>query len=224
MNVFFDENKPAKVIVADDHALIRFGLIKVLSTLSILEIIDEASDGLELIEKCKTKNPDMILIDIFMPEMNELEAIPIVRRICPDANIIAFSGFDDAEIVEAAINSGADGFLTKDLSPSKLKEAILKVISGKKVFSQNVIDSLNKKKEKKLQFDFQHMITKKEEIILELVSKGYTNLDISQKLNLSKRTIESHRYNLMKKLDLKTAHQLLSFAIYFFTSKQSIVK
>jgi DNA-binding NarL/FixJ family response regulator len=92
------------------------------------------------------------------------------------------------------------------------------------VFSQNVIDSLNKKKEKKLQFDFQHIITKKEEIILELVSKGYTNLDISQKLNLSKRTIESHRYNLMKKLDLKTAHQLLSFAIYFFTSKQSIVK
>lgn len=122
MSLFFDENKPCRVVVADDHALIRFGLIKILSQLPILNILDEASNGVELIEKCKILKPDLILIDIFMPIMNGIEAIPIIREICPEASIIAFSGFDDAEIVETAINAGADGFLTKDLPPSKLRK------------------------------------------------------------------------------------------------------
>jgi len=212
--MLYSETNPIKLVIVDDHEIFRFGVRKVLSTIRIVEIVGEGSNGLEAIELAERFRPDVIFLDIFMPKMNGIEAIPEIRKISPESYIVMLTAFEDFLHIERALTAGADGYLTKGISPEILQEAILKVVEGERVFSKSIIKLLS---EHRVSYDESNdlnvSITKREEEILKLIAQGLTNNEISEKLGLSVRTVESHRYNLIKKLNLKNASQLVKFAV-----------
>jgi len=212
--MLYSETNPIKLVIVDDHEIFRFGVRKLLSTIRIVEIVGEGSNGLEAIELAERFRPDVIFLDIFMPKMNGIEAIPEIRKISPESYIVMLTAFEDFLHIERALTAGADGYLTKGISPEILQEAILKVVEGERVFSKSIIKLLS---ERRVSYDESNdlnvSITKREEEILKLIAQGLTNNEISEKLGLSVRTVESHRYNLIKKLNLKNASQLVKFAV-----------
>lgn len=212
--MLYSESNPIRLAVVDDHEIFRFGVRKLLSTIRILEIVAEGINGQEAIEIAEKYHPDVFFLDIFMPKMTGIEAIPEIRRVSPDSYIIMLTAFEDFLHIEKALTAGADGYLTKGISPQILQEAVFKVVEGERVFSKSIVKLLS---ERKMNYDETNdlnvSITKREEEILKLIAQGLTNSEISNKLGLSIRTVESHRYNLIKKLNLRNASQLVKFAV-----------
>lgn len=212
--MLYSESNPIKVVIVDDHEIFRFGVKKLLSTIRIIEIVGEGANGIEAIEQAKIHQPDVVFLDIFMPKMNGIEAIPEIRRVSPQTFILMLTAFEDFLHLEKALTAGADGYLTKGISPQILQEAVQKVLEGERVFSKSIMKILS---ERRMTYDETNdlnvSITKREEEILKYIALGLTNNEISEKLNLSVRTVESHRYNLIKKLNLKNASQLVKFAV-----------
>lgn len=212
--MLYSESNPIKVVIVDDHEIFRFGVKKLLSTIRIIEIVGEGANGIEAIEQAKIHQPDVVFLDIFMPKMNGIEAIPEIHRVSPQTFILMLTAFEDFLHLEKALTAGADGYLTKGISPQILQEAVQKVLEGERVFSKSIMKLLS---ERRMTYDETNdlnvSITKREEEILKYIALGLTNNEISEKLNLSVRTVESHRYNLIKKLNLKNASQLVKFAV-----------
>lgn len=210
----YSMENPIKLMVVDDHEIFRVGVSKLLSIDKTIQIVAEASNGLEAISEAEIHQPDVIFLDIFMPKMDGVTAIPRIREKSPDSRIIMLTAFEDFGHIEMALSAGADGYLTKGVSSVILQEAVEKVLNGERVFSKSIVKLLT---DRKIYFDDSEdanvSITKKEELVLKLIAEGLTNKEISDRLNLSIRTVESHRYNLLKKLNLKTASQLVRFAI-----------
>lgn len=212
--MLYSETNPIKLVIIDDHEIFRYGVRKLLSTIRDVEILGEGSNGLEAIELAERYHPDVIFLDIFMPKMNGIEAIPEIRKVSPESYIVMLTAFEDFMHIERALSAGADGYLTKGISPEILHEAILKVVNGQRVFSKSIMKLLS---DRRFSYDETNdsnvSITKREEEILKLIAQGLTNNEISEQLGLSVRTVESHRYNLIKKLNLKNASQLVKFAV-----------
>ena len=212
--MLYSETNPIRLVIVDDHEIFRYGVRKLLSTIRIVEILGEGSNGEEAIQLAERYRPDVIFLDIFMPKMNGIEAIPEIRKISPETFIVILTAFEDFLHIERALTAGADGYLTKGISPEILQEAIIKVVEGERVFSKSIVKLLS---ERKVSYDETNdlnvSITKREEEILRLIAQGLTNNEISEQLGLSVRTVESHRYNLIKKLNLKNASQLVKFAV-----------
>lgn len=212
--MLYSESNPIKVVVVDDHEIFRFGVRKLLSTIRIVDVVGEGANGVEAIELAEKYKPDVFFLDIFMPKMTGIEAIPEIRKISPESYIIMLTAFEDFLHIEKALTAGADGYLTKGVSPQILQEAVTKVVEGERVFSKSIVKLLS---DRRMTYDETNdhnvSITKREEEILKLIAQGLTNNEISERLNLSVRTIESHRYNLIKKLNLKSASQLVKFAV-----------
>ena len=202
----FTKENPIKLMIVDDHEIFRVGVSKLLSIDKTIQIVAEASNGLEAISKCEIHKPDVIFLDIFMPKMDGITAIPRIRDVSPDSRIIMLTAFEDFGHIEMALSAGADGYLTKGVSSVILQEAVAKVLMGERVYSKSIIKLLS---DRKIYFDDSEesniSITQKEQLVLKLIAEGLTSKEISDRLNLSIRTVESHRYNLLKKLNLKTA-------------------
>ncbi|MDF4220284.1 response regulator transcription factor [Maribacter huludaoensis] len=204
-----------RIVLADDHALVRDGIRSLLESESDLQVIGEASNGKEAIDLVGEVNPDILIIDIRMPVMNGIDAVAELTQSKSSVKTIILSMHDSEEYILKSISSGANGYLLKDTDKSEFIKAIHTVREGGKYFSGDISNVLvnnllggknevvKKEETPKKSGDNVFDLTNKELKVLELVLSGLTNQQISEKLQNSKRTIETHRFNLMRKMDVK---------------------
>jgi len=212
-------NQPTTIILADDHSLVRDGIRALLESESDLEVIGEVSNGKEALAMVAEKRPDLLIIDIRMPEMNGIDAVKEINKNKIPVKSIILSMHDSEEYILQSVSAGASGYLLKDTGKTEFIKAIHMVRDGGKYYSgdiSNVLvnNLLNPSKEnngngtKMVQGKNPFELTNKELKVLELVLSGLTNKQISEKLQNSKRTIETHRFNLMRKMEVNNLMDL----------------
>ncbi|OEK08142.1 DNA-binding response regulator [Flavivirga aquatica] len=205
------------VVLADDHVLVRDGIKALLEDQSGIVVIDEASNGKEALEVIQVSKPDVLIVDIRMPELNGIEVVREVNRLRLDVKTLVLSMHDSEEYVVQAIEAGAHGYLLKGASKEEFLKALNKVASGGKYYTgdvsaiimSNFVNSSSKvvySQKEPIETPFK--LTKREKQILSLVLELKNNKDIAEELKISKRTAEVHRFNLMKKLDVKNLMEL----------------
>ena len=201
-----------RLVIADDHTLFINGLQLLLKEESGIEITDIANDGKELMGLIHQRTPDMVLLDINMPEMNGLDAVRYIKQSCPSVKIIMLSTYNEDHLIEKAKQYGANGYLLKNSSKEELLNSIRLVADGHSCFpyrspkNNNDFDNTDN-------FIRQFNLTRRESEILQLLKNGSTNAQISTTLFLSIYTVETHRKNIMQKLNLKTPAELIKFII-----------
>lgn len=217
------------IVLVDDHAIVRDGIKYLLEDEENLIVVGEGSNGLEAIKLVEEIQPDLLIIDVRMPEMNGIDAVKIINQKPTKTKVIVLSMHDSEEYILKSIDAKAMGYLLKDASKAEILKAIYMVYNGEKYFSGDIsniivnnllkkshnpiIDSINTKGSDDPKDT--HNLTKKEIEILHLILLGRTNKEISEELNKSKRTIETHRFNLMKKLNVKNLIELSTKAKEF---------
>ena len=205
------------VVLADDHVLVRDGIKALLEDQDGVAVVDEASNGKEALEVVSRNKPHVLIVDIRMPEMNGIEVVGAMSKSHKDVRTLVLSMHDSEEYVVQAIQAGADGYLLKGASKEEFLKALHKVASGGKYFTGDVSAIImnnfvngnvksSKTSETPKQDPFK--LTKREKQILNLVLELKNNKDIADELKISKRTAEVHRFNLMKKLDVKNLMEL----------------
>jgi len=207
-----------KIALVDDHMLVRNGIKSLLEEEQDMVVIAEGSNGYEAIEIVKNYNPDILIIDVRMPEMNGIEAVGKLQNLVSKTRSIVLSMHDSEEYILDSIKAGANGYLLKDTDKKEFIKAIHTVFNGGKYFSGDISDvivsnylqsaSNSVTKEKILQKEDPFGLTKKEKQILTHILSGKTNGEISEILNNSRRTIETHRFNMMKKMNVKNLMEL----------------
>ena len=206
-----------KVVLADDHFVMRNG-IKTLLDGSEIEIIGEANNGVEAVEQVKNLSPDVILMDISMPQMNGLDATEIISKQYKKTKSLILSMYDNEEYILSSVESGASGYLLKDAHREEILTAIRTVAKGEKYFNRAVSNTiingyLKVKRSGNSDFDTPAKLSKQELIILKHIVTGLNSRQIADKLELSIRTIDNHRANMMKKLSVRNATELVKLAI-----------
>lgn len=204
-----------KVLLADDHSLFRAGVHALLSNIEGVDVVGEADTGRKALEMVGARTPDVVLMDIAMPEMNGLETTTRVTREFPGVRVIMLSMHAGEEYVMQALRAGASGYLLKDAATSELELAVRAVARGETyltpTISKRVIDDyLMRTTGSQGPVD---QLTKRQREILQLIAKGYTSKEMAQMLNLSPKTIETHRTQLMKQLDIHDVAGLVRYAI-----------
>ncbi|AUC83812.1 DNA-binding response regulator [Polaribacter sp. ALD11] len=201
-----------KIILADDHQLLRDGLKNIIEQKSNMYIVGEASNGREAIAICSKLTPDVIIIDVAMPGLNGIEAAKQIHKMHPDIKIIGLSMHSNKQFIEGMFKAGALGYLLKDGDADELITAINTVIQDKKYLSRNInqeILSLLKKGETLEKAE----LSSREKEVLQLITEGKSSKETGEILFLSSKTIDVHRNNIMKKIDLYTIPELTKYAI-----------
>lgn len=213
---FMDAEKK-KIVIAEDHTILREGLKALLSSSIELEVIGEAEDGREAVKLAAALEPDLMLMDLSMPRMNGIEAIKEIKKRNPEIKILVLTVYKTEEYVLASLQAGADGYILKEANHSEFLLAIKNVLMGKNYLSPEisgkVIEGYLKGQQHHAPVTIWDTLTSREREILKLVGEGYKNREIADDLCISLKTVEKHRENLMKKLDLHTASALTSYAI-----------
>jgi DNA-binding NarL/FixJ family response regulator len=214
------EMEPGKesfcILLADDHVLIRHGIKNIIKKNDKFRIVGEAGNGEELMIFLEGSEVDMIILDISMPGIGGMEAIRLVKSKYPGTKILMLTMHKNKQYFYNAMAAGADGYLMKDDSDQELLIAIEKVLSGKSYISPFMVDDFADdvismfRTEKKSPFQ---ELTKREKEILQLVVKGYTSRKMAEHLNLSQRTIDHHRSNLLRKFNRKNSIDLVNYAV-----------
>lgn len=207
--------KPIRVVLADDHSLFRAGIQALLTQIEGVEVVGEADNGRAALDMIRARTPDVVLMDIAMPEMNGLETAARASKECPTCKVIMLSMHAGEEYVMQALRAGASGYLLKDAATSELELAVRAVARGETyltpTISKRVIDDyLMRTTGTHGPLD---QLTKRQREILQLIAKGYTSKEMAQMLNLSPKTIETHRTQLMKQLDIHDVAGLVRYAI-----------
>lgn len=208
--------KKIKVILADDHPIVRTGIKNALADQENIEVIGEASSGAQAIKKAKELSPDIVLMDISMPGMGGLEAAQRMHSTMPKVKVLVFTMHDNKEYVLEIIRSGASGYVLKDTSTFELVKAIETVYSGGTFFSSKVSQFLLDQYVKKVaagNTKTDDALTKREEEVLVLVARGKSNKEIAVELEMSARTVETHREKIMKKLNVHSVAEMTQHAI-----------
>ncbi len=209
--------KKHRIVIAEDHTILREGLRALLSSNSDLEIVGEAEDGKEAIRCVETLKPDLVLIDLTMPKMNGMEAIKEIKNRFPDTKVLVLTVHKVEEYILAVFQHGADGYVLKDASKSELLMAIESILSGKSFLSpgisDKVIDGYIEGKIRLRNKSSWDTLTQREREVLKLIAEGYKNKEIADFLCISVKTVDKHRTNLMKKLDLHNVSALTAFAL-----------
>jgi len=200
-----------RLLVADDHAIVREGLCRLLASQPGFKILGEAGDGREAVAKCMELQPDVVLMDLGMPGMDGIEATARIKESYPAVKIMILTAYEDKNLVRLALKAGADGYLLKNADRGRLSEAILALMERGRWFEPDLeIESEDEAGEDESSFD---ALTRREKEILSMVAAGQKNKDISEKLCISVKTVEKHRANLMKKLGFHSVAELVSFAL-----------
>lgn len=206
-----------KVLIADDHALVREGIAAFLKLSNDIEVIGEACDGITAIEKAKSFKPDVILLDIAMPKLGGLEATLELKKILPDLKILILTQYDDKEYVSRFLKAGISGYLLKQAVGSDLISAIRAVNRGETYLYSSVATEVVASylgKEKKLSVaDPYEKLTDREKQVLKLLAEGYTHKEIAGILNISVKTVIAHHSNISEKLDIHNRSALVKFAM-----------
>jgi DNA-binding NarL/FixJ family response regulator len=201
-----------KVLVVDDHLLSRKGIISILQGHSMFEIVGEATNGQEALEKAKELMPDLVLMDIRMPDGNGLEATRQIKEEMPYVKIVILSVSDDAQDFFEAIKSGAQGYLLKNMEPDHWLDYILSIVQGEAPISRPLANKILQ------EFSFQkedvsgNNLSERETELLHLVAEGLSNKEIGEKLHISESTVKNHLRNILAKLHLKNRMQLIAYA------------
>lgn len=186
----------------------------ILNNLGYIDTVYEVSDGLECVRFFENGGEsDLVFMDIEMPKMNGIEATSKILSIYPEINIIALSMYADEEYYTKMIEAGAKGFILKNSGIKEVEEAILHVASGKSYFSQEILTGFMKNMSRKKQKITLNKLSEREEEVLYLICKGYSNQEIADALHISKRTVDKHRENLLLKTDSKNTAGLVIYAI-----------
>ncbi|MEH6406999.1 MAG: response regulator transcription factor [Leeuwenhoekiella sp.] len=202
------------IVLADDHVLVRDGIKALLEDESDIIVIDEASDGREALDVIERSKPHLLVVDIRMPHLNGIEVVERIKQMYPEIKTLVLSMHDSEEYVLKSIQAGADGYLLKGASKEEFLKAVHTVASGGKYFAGDIssilIKNLNGQGNniRNTDANAEFNLTKRERQILDLVLEGLSNKEIGEQLDISKRTAEVHRFNLMKKLDVKNLMEL----------------
>ncbi|KAB2880102.1 response regulator transcription factor [bacterium] len=203
--------KKIRILLADDHALVREGMKTLLQDVNDLFVAGEASDGLEVIQKIKDLSPDIVIMDISMPRMTGLEATDLIQREFPKTKVLIVTMHENKDYAHQIFISGAAGYILKSAEKKEFINAIRTVYKGEKFFTRSMSDVTAKNYRNKSQSSIP--ITRREKEILRLIVDGLTNQAIAEKLFISPRTVDTHRSNLMQKLEIKNTAGLVRFAI-----------
>lgn len=206
-----------RIVLADDHGLLRKGVRSVLAQDAGIEVIGEASDGAEAVRLAEELSPDVVLIDVAMPGLNGLDAAQQITRRTKRIGVIVLSMYSDEEYLVRAVSSGVRGYLLKDSAEPDLVRAVRTVAAGKTFFSPAIADMLFDDYILRLQRnevqDSYDLLTDREKQVLQLLAEGKTNKEVASALALGVSTVETHRLNLMKKLDLHNTAELVLYAV-----------
>jgi DNA-binding NarL/FixJ family response regulator len=206
-----------KVLIVDDHTLVRDGIRALLALIAGIKVVGEAANGREALEKVKKLAPDVVLMDLAMPIMGGLEATRRIRKRFPRTKVLALTQYEDREYIVPTIEAGARGFVSKTAAFSELASAIQAVYQGGSFLSPMAAAAVVEECQQKVAIEgekdsYQHL-TDREREMLKLVAEGYTAKEIADMLVISLRTVETHKTNLMKKLNIHNKADLIRFAI-----------
>ncbi|RIH64699.1 DNA-binding response regulator [Mariniphaga sediminis] len=204
-----------KVLIADDHQLFREGLVNLISSAPDIEVIAEAKDGKEATDRAKKLKPDVVLIDIGMPQMNGIEATRIIKKEDPGIKVIAVSMHSDRQFVKGVLEAGADGYLLKNCTYRQLIEAIQSVVSGKKYLSDDITEMVIQGylEPEEDNPEGQVELSERELEVLKLYAEGKSTREISEKLFISVKTVGTHKQHIFEKLGLKSNADMVKYAI-----------
>ena len=219
-----EEKTDIKLILADDHELLRNGIIELLRSNDEIKIIDVAENGEELVNKYFLLRPDLLLVDISMPVLSGFDALKKIKREDPSVKSLFLSMYDTEEYIYGSLKLGAMGLINKNVNQSELVYAIKQVYHGRTYWGklnesqvQDVIIKFEKKMKNNIDLDVE--ISPREKTIIKYIGDGLTSSEIAEKLNISKRTIDAHRYHLISKLNLNSLSGLIKFSIEYSNKK-----
>lgn len=206
-----------RVLVVDDHTIVRDGICALLALAGDIEIVGEAANGREALEMIRGLAPDVVLMDIVMPILGGLEATRRIRKEFPGTKVVALTQYDDKEYVFPLLEAGACGFISKVAASSELASAIRCVYRGESFLSPSVtklmIEDYQQGAALRVKNDPYEQLTDREREVLKLVAEGYTTQEIADILVISPKTVEGHRSSLMAKLDIPNRIELVKYAL-----------
>ncbi len=212
--------KKIMVMIADDHSLIREGLKQLLEFDGSIEVVAEASNGIECLEKLNSFYPDVLLLDINMPEKNGIEVLREMKAENSPVKVLILTVHNELEYLMNAVDIGVDGYILKDSELAELKRAISAVIDGENYIQPSLIPALNNQLvNRDIEKDKINLLTNRELEVLAQVANGMFNKEIATNLNISERTVKNHISNIFKKIDVSDRTQAAVFAI-----KNNIIK
>jgi two-component system, NarL family, response regulator NreC len=207
--------KKIKVLIADDHAMVRQGFTVLLNAQPDIEVIGEAADGNEMVELAENLHPDVVLADISMPNLNGIEATKLIHQRNPEMPVVMVTTHTSSTYVVRALRNGARGYVVKNDDFQHVIQAIKAVILGQRylssLVSEQIIDAVVSGTS--MEFNLDERISIREREILQLIAEGNSNSQIAKKLVISARTVETHRTNIMRKLELSSQIDILRYAI-----------
>jgi DNA-binding NarL/FixJ family response regulator len=206
-----------RVIIADDHAVVRQGIRAVLEEVDGLEVVAEAGDGIEALQLTEQHRPDVVVLDVTMPGKTGLEVAKELRDAGTGVRVLILSMHDEPEYVLEAVRAGADGYVLKDMAPAELRAAVTAVYEGREYFSGRVTHQLSVGLRKDLEEEQRRSridsLTPREVEVLIQVARGQTNRGIAEDLGISPRTVETHRERVMAKLRIRSVAGLTRFVV-----------
>ena len=203
-----------KVMLVDDHALIREGIKQLLEFDGSIDVIEQASDGAECLEKLQHVLPDILLLDINMPNVNGIEVLEEIKKKNIPVKVLMLTVHSEVEYLVQAVDIGANGYILKDSGPEELKKAIQSVMEGDSYIQPSLIPSLNSRLvNRDIDKEKIAALTKREMEILTQIAGGMFNKEIAMNLNISERTVKNHISNIFKKIDVSDRTQAAVFAI-----------
>lgn len=209
--------KKVRILIADDHGIVRKGLRLQLEQDPDFEVVGEASDGREAVRMAEELSPDVVIMDIAMPNLNGIQATTQVVKKNPQVGVIILSMYSDETYLTRTLSAGAKGYLLKDSADVDLHRAVQVVAEGKPFFSPVIADTLLEDYMRQLQQrglqDSYDLLTEREKEILQLLAEGRTNKEVASTLNLSPNTVETHRTRIMQKLDLHSSADIVLYAV-----------
>lgn len=209
--------KPIAILIADDHTVVRRGLRALLETQPAWRICGEASNGTEAVEKAARQQPDVVILDIGMPEMNGVLATVKIREVAPQARVLVLTMHNSEELIQSCLEAGAQGYVLKSDAERDLVSAVEALVQDKTYFTQSatnvVLENLRDKQRVAIEETSAERLTSREQEVVQLLAEGRSNKEVAASLGIATRTVESHRANIMSKLHLGTFSELMRYAI-----------
>jgi NarL family two-component system response regulator LiaR len=211
------EANPIRVMIVDDHGMVRRGLGTILNVRADLELVCEASSGAEALDLCQRSQPDVILMDLVMPEMGGAEATRLIREQCEDVQVIALTSFQEKELVREALQAGAIGYLLKNVTAEDLAAAIREAHAGRSTLAPEAIQALIQAEPQSsaqaADLAETYGLTPREREVLALMVEGLSNPEIAERLIVSRSTAKAHVSNILSKLGVSNRAEAISLAL-----------